>query len=72
MMISLFILFSIKGLWQVTKAMYESCDVVNEPIREWSPPREGGKVDVWLPSGETHYLIDPVAGSCLTGSRVMV
>ena len=63
---------SLKGVWEVTKATYESCDITDDPIKEWSPPRVEGEVVVWMEYGETHYFIDPVAGSCLAGSRLKV
>ena len=59
-------------MWQVIKETYESCDITNEPIKEWSPPRLGGKVVVWMNRGQTHYFIDPVAGECLSGSKIKV
>ena len=59
-------------MWQVTREMYESCDVVNEPIREWSPPRLGGEVVVWVEDGATHYFINPVAGHCFSGAKIKV
>lgn len=59
-------------MWQVTKEVYESCDITRQPIREWFPPLNEGSVVVWLERGETHYLIDPIAGNCLTGSKLKV
>ena len=63
---------SLRGVWQVTKATYESCDITKEPIREWSPPRLSGGVVVWADRGHVIYFIDPVAGHCLSGSRLRV
>ena len=63
---------SLKGLWEVSKAMYESCDLANEPIRQWSPPRDGGETVVWMASGRSYFFIDSVAGNCLDGSKMTV
>jgi uncharacterized cupredoxin-like copper-binding protein len=59
-------------VWEVTKATYGSCDISDEPIRQWSPPGIGGEVVVWMERGASHYFIDPVAGNCLSGARVKV
>lgn len=64
--------YSLKGIWQVSKATYESCDITDEPIRVWSPPQMGGETVVWLDSGQTSYFIDSVAGNCIDGSKLMV
>ena len=59
-------------MWEVTKETYESCDVIDEPIKEWSPTRLGGEVVVWMENGITHYFIDPVSDNCLNGGRLKV
>ena len=63
---------SLKGVWQVTKEAYESCDITNDPIKEWYPPRTGEEIVVWMDRGQTHYFIDPLVGNCLSGSKLKV
>ena len=59
-------------MWQVTKEAYESCDITNDPIKEWYPLRIGEEVVVWMGRGQTHYFIDPLVGNCLSGSKLKV
>lgn len=61
------------GLWQVTAAVFLSCNVSSDGlVKEWSPPHDDGSVHVWLQTGSVYYFIDPVGNNCLNGVKAKV
>lgn len=60
------------GIRQVTKSVYQSCDLKGGVIKQWTSNRIDGVVTIDLPSGQTYYFIDSVTGNCDDGRRMTV
>ena len=63
---------SLHGVRQVTRSVYESCDLEALYVRQWAPNQRGGEVTVWVDAGGVYYFIDSVVGGCLDGTKTKV
>ncbi len=57
---------------QVSREVFESCDLESDFINQWSPNVRQSKVNIPLEKGERYYFIDSVAGGCLDGRKLSV
>lgn len=71
-LIILLLLCRSHGIRQVTKSVYQSCDLEGGVIKQWAANRIDGRVTINLPSGRTYYFIDSVAGNCDNGLKMTV
>ena len=66
------LLFRLRGVRQVSRSDYESCDLEGLYIRQWAPNQRAGDVTVWVEPGGVYYFIDSVVGGCLDGTKLKV
>lgn len=62
----------LRSIREVSRSVYESCDLAASYVAQWTPPNAGGQRLVWLSSGQTHYFIDTVVSGCLEGRKLRV
>ena len=60
------------GIRQVTRSVYQSCDLEGDMIKQWAANRIDGRVTIHLQSGRTYYFIDSVPGNCDNGHKMTV
>lgn len=67
-----FFLYRAHGIRQVSRAVFESCDLEADFIEQWAPNVGPGRVNVPLDAGGNYYFIDSVVGGCLDGRKLSV
>ncbi len=65
-------LLSLHAIREVTRSVYESCDLEGDYTRQWTPKQLGGSVTVVLETGAIYYFIDSVVVNCLQGNKLKV
>lgn len=60
------------GVREVSSAVFESCDLEANYIKQWSPNVRQAKVIISLQKGKSYYFIDSVVGGCRSGRRLSV
>ena len=60
------------GVYQVTQSAFESCDLEEGILQDWSRGTTGGIVSIVLETSQTTYFIDSVPGQCQNGMKLSV
>lgn len=60
------------GVRQVSRAVFESCDLEAGYLEQWSPNVRQGRVNVPLETGGHYYFIDSAVGGCSAGRKLSV
>ena len=60
------------GVRQVSRAVFESCDLEAGYLEQWSPNVRRSSVNIQLESGGSYYFIDSAVGGCSAGRKLSV
>ena len=64
--------YRLHGVYQVTQSAFESCDLEEGVLQQWSRGTTDGVVSIALETSQTLYFIDSVPGQCQNGMKLSV
>lgn len=65
-------LYRSRGVRQVSRAVFESCDLEADYLEQWADNVRGSSVNIPLEMAGHYYFIDSAVGGCLAGRKLSV